>query len=54
MNQPSNKLLKSRNVTALAVGVLLTAAQFVSMYYDARQGVADYRGRVATALPAHR
>ena len=46
--------MKTPAVVAIAAGLLLTAAQFLAMYYDARHGVAHYRGEVATALPAHR
>jgi hypothetical protein len=47
--------MKAPKFAALAVGLLLVAAQSVAMYYDAaRHRVADYRGEVATALPAHR
>jgi len=46
--------MKTTNVVALALGLLLTAAQFLAIYYDAHYGVAHYRGGVATALPAHR
>jgi len=46
--------MKTTNFVALAVGVLLTAAQFLAIYYDAHYGVAHYRGGIATALPVHR
>ena len=46
--------MKAPKFVALPVGLLLIAAQFVAMYYDARHGVAHYRGEVTTALPAHR
>jgi hypothetical protein len=46
--------MKTSNFVALAVGLLLTAAQFWAIYYDARQGISHYHGEVATALPAHR
>jgi hypothetical protein len=46
--------MKTTNVVALAVGLLLTAAQFLGLYYDAHYGVARYRGEVITALPVHR
>jgi hypothetical protein len=46
--------MTSRTLVALAVGLLLIAAEFMAMRYDARHGVADYQGEVATALPAHR
>lgn len=46
--------MKIANVVALALGLLLTAAQFLAIYYDAHYGVAHYRGEVTTALPVHR
>lgn len=46
--------MKTRNVVALAVGLLLTAAEFVAIYYDARHGAAHYQSEVATAFPVHR
>jgi hypothetical protein len=46
--------MKTSTFVAVAVGLLLTAAQFWAIYYDARHGVARYQGEVATALPAHR
>ena len=40
---------------ALASALLLvTAAEFWGIYYDARHGVARYQDKVTTALPAHR
>jgi hypothetical protein len=54
MDQTRNPLMKSSTFVALAVGLLLTAAQFWAIYYDARYGVSHYQGEVATALPAHR
>jgi fumarate reductase subunit C len=54
MDQTRNPLMKTSNFVALAVGVLLTAAQFWAIYYDARHGISHYHGEVATALPAHR
>lgn len=46
--------MKSHHFTALAVGLLLLAAEFLAMDHDARHGVPHYRGDVVTALPAHR
>jgi len=46
--------MKTTNFVALAAGLLLTAAAFMGIYYDARHGVALYRSEVTTALPAHR
>jgi hypothetical protein len=46
--------MKTTNVVALAVGLLLTAAQVLAIYYDARHGVTHYQGRGTTALPVHR
>jgi hypothetical protein len=46
--------MKTTNFVALVVGLLLTAAAFLTIYYDARHGVALYQAEVATALPAHR
>jgi hypothetical protein len=54
MDQTRNQPMKSYKFTALAVSLLLVAAQFAAMYYDSRHRVADYRGEIATALPAHR
>jgi hypothetical protein len=55
MDHPRTQLMKFTNaVVALAVGLLLTAAQFLAIYYDARHGVARYQGAVTTALPVHR
>jgi hypothetical protein len=49
-----NRLMMTANFVALVVGLLLTAAGFLAIYYDARHGVALYQGEVTTALPAHR
>jgi hypothetical protein len=49
-----NRLMKTTNLVALFVGLLLTAAAFRAIYHDARHGVALYQGEVTTALPAHR
>jgi hypothetical protein len=46
--------MKTSNFVALTVGLLLTAAQFWAIYYDARHGVSHYQGEVTTALPTHR
>jgi len=46
--------MKSYKFTALAVSLILVAAQFTAMYFDSRHRVADYGGQIATALPAHR
>ena len=54
MDQTKNPLMKTSNFVAFAVGLLLTAAQFWAIYYDARHGISHYQGEVATALPAHR
>ena len=54
MNPMRKQLMRTTNFVALAVGLLLTAAAFLGIYYDARHGVALYRGEVTTALPAHR
>ncbi|HUI59928.1 MAG TPA: hypothetical protein VLX90_06885, partial [Steroidobacteraceae bacterium] len=54
MNKPRSQPMKASTVAALLVGILLTAAQFLAIYYDARHGVARYRGGVTTALPVHR
>ena len=54
MDQTRDPLMKTSNFVALAVGLLLTAAQFWAIYYDARHGVSHYQGEVTTALPAHR
>lgn len=54
MDRPWNQPMKTTNVVALAVGLLLTAAQFLAIYYDARHGVFHYQGKVTTALPVHR
>ena len=54
MDQTREPLMKTSNFVALTVGLLLTAAQFWAIYYDARHGVAHYQGEVTTALPTHR
>jgi hypothetical protein len=54
MDQTRNNLMKTTNFVALAVGLLLTAAAFLGIYYDARHGVALDQGKVTIALPAHR
>ena len=54
MDQTRNNPMKTTNFVALAVGLLLTAAAFLGIYYDARHDVAPYQGKVTTALPAHR
>lgn len=46
--------MKATDFVTLTVGLVLTAAGFLAIYYDARHGVAPYRGAVTTALPAHR
>jgi hypothetical protein len=46
--------MRARNFVVLPLGLLLIAAQFTAMYYDARHGVAHYRDQVAASLPAHR
>jgi len=47
--------MRTTNLVALAGGLLLTAAAFLGIYYDARHGVALHRSEAATtALPAHR
>ncbi len=46
--------MKTTNVVALTLGLLLTTAHFLAIYYDARHGVAHYQGAVSTALPVHR
>jgi hypothetical protein len=46
--------MKTTNFVALVVGLLLTAAAFLAIYYDAQHGVALYQAAVTTALPAHR
>lgn len=46
--------MKAANLVALLAGLVLTAAGFLAIYYDARHGVALYRGEVRSALPAHR
>ena len=47
--------MKTTKYVALAGSLLLlTAAGFLGIYYDARHGVALYQGKVTTALPAHR
>jgi hypothetical protein len=46
--------MKTTGFVALVVGVLLTAAAFLTIYHDARHGVALYQAKVTTALPAHR
>jgi hypothetical protein len=46
--------MKATPIVALAIGLLLTAAQSLAIYYDARHGAARYRGEIATALSVHR
>ena len=46
--------MKTINFVTRAVALLLTAAVFLGIYYDARHGAALYRGEVTSALPAHR
>jgi hypothetical protein len=48
------QLMRTTNFVALVVGLLLTAAAFLGIYYDAQHGVALHPGEVTTALPAHR
>ena len=54
MNSTRKQLMRTTNFVALAGGLLLTAATFLGIYYDARHGVALHRSEVTTALPAHR
>jgi len=54
MDSTRKQLMRTTNFVALAAGLLLTAAAFLGIYYDARHGVALYRSEVTTALPAHR
>ena len=49
-----NRLMKTTNLVALFVGLLLTAAAFLAIDHDARHGVALYQAKVTAALPAHR
>ena len=46
--------MRTTNFVALAVGLLLTAAAFLGINYDAQHGVALHRSEVTTALPVHR
>jgi hypothetical protein len=41
--------MRTTNFVALAVGLLLTAAAFLGIYYDARHGVALHRSEVTAA-----
>ena len=54
MDSTRKQLMRTTNFFALAVALLLTAAAFLGIYYDARHGVALQRSEVTTALPAHR
>ena len=54
MDQTRDQHMKTTNFVTLTVAVLLTAAAFLGIYYDAHHGAALYRGEVTTALPAHR
>jgi hypothetical protein len=54
-DQMENQLMTATKYVALAgVLLLLTAAEFWGIYYDARHGVVRYQDKVTTALPAHR
>jgi hypothetical protein len=44
--------MKTTNVVALLAALLLTAAEFLIMDYDARQRVVLYQAEAATALAA--
>ena len=46
--------MKTSNFVALAVGLLLTAAEFLVMDYDARQRAALYQAEVTATLAARR
>jgi hypothetical protein len=54
MDHTRNDLMKTANFVALVVGLLLTAAEFLVLDYDARQRVALYQAEVTTALAARR
>jgi hypothetical protein len=45
--------MKTTNVVALLAALLLTAAEFLVMDYDARQRVALYQAEAAAAVAAH-
>jgi len=54
-DRTGNRLMTASKYAALAGALLLvTAAEFWGIYYDARHGVARYQDKVTTALPAHR
>jgi hypothetical protein len=54
-NRIGNRLMTPTKYAALAGALLLvTAAEFWGIYYDARHGVVRYQDKVTTALPAHR
>jgi hypothetical protein len=44
----------SKYVALAGALLLVTAAEFWGIYYDARHGVVRYQDKVTTALPAHR
>jgi hypothetical protein len=46
--------MRTTNFVAVAVRLLLIAAAFLGIYYDARHGVALHPSEITTALPAHR
>ena len=53
--EQETELMTASKYAALAGALLLvTAAEFWGIYYDARHGVARYQDKVTTALPAHR